>query len=95
MIDFSAVLAHQRDAMYDALDYPTSYRDIDVLLGAPVWPNGITIGSMLTEWQALTALAEYARHDVECGSDQAYGPVTCSCGLDAARAALEEARNPK
>lgn len=94
MIDFSAVLAHQRDAMYDALDYPTSYRDIDVLLGAPVWPNGITIGSMLTEWQALTALAEYAQHGLMC---DAIGIANgrCTCGLDAARAALEETRNPK
>lgn len=55
-------------------------------------PNAPTIGQMLREWQALTALAEYAQHDGMCGTSQAYGPITCDCGLDAARAALEAVR---
>ena len=42
--------------------------------------------------QALTALAEYAGHDDMCGASQAYGPITCTCGLGAARAALEAVR---
>ena len=58
-------------------------------LGCDLCP---TIGQMLREWQALTALAEYAQHDGMCGTSQAYGPITCDCGLDAARAALEAVR---
>lgn len=71
----------------------------------PVKPGGVacghehapTIGSMLAEWQALTALAGWAQHYPACGRRTSpYHPhVTCTCGLDAARAALEEARNPK
>ncbi len=59
-------------------------------LGCDLCP---TIGKMLREHQALTALAGYAQHDGMCGTSQAYGPITCDCGLDAARAALEAVRS--
>lgn len=45
---------------------------------------------MLREWQALTALAEYATHDEGC---PARWNRPCDCLLDAARAALEAVRS--
>lgn len=67
----------------------------------PECPFCPTIGQMLREHQALTALAEYAQHDEECvffrrvgdGCRDASCRVhACTCGLDAARAALEAVR---
>lgn len=57
-------------------------------------PNAPTIGQMLREWQALTALAQYAWHEVNCAAEmmRLNRHDTCTCGLDAARAALEAVR---
>lgn len=48
----------------------------------------------LRRWDSgpLTALAEYARHTVECDADLDRH-WACTCGRDAARAALQEVRH--
>lgn len=55
-------------------------------------PNAPTIGRMLAEWRPLMALAGWAQHYPGCESRTSpYHPhVTCTCGLNAARAALQE-----
>jgi len=56
-------------------------------------PNAPTIGRMLAEWQPLMVLAEYARHLIGCDVGIHGRGEFCSCGLDAARAALQEVRH--
>lgn len=57
-------------------------------------PNAPTIGQMLREWQALTALAEYAEHGHACGRHRVAGcTCACTCNLNAARAALWAVRS--
>lgn len=51
-----------------------------------------TIGQMLAEWEPLTALAEYARYISHMGACRTRSLGPCTCGLDAARAALEAVR---